>query len=165
MGIGGSVCTKGQPYRIAFEECIKQLAEFGKAESHVWHLFPIVSGRMADSFLRVIREQRLTHHCVIGVLTADVSSLRLFVRLKYLRKRHIRLVERPRMSFPEYRSAAGKFFERTGVCVDPNHTVYAVRVLDDLPAFVRPEDRIVFWITCPFIHESEFRNTCERAPI
>jgi hypothetical protein len=156
MGVGGSVSTKGQPYRKVFEECLRQLAELGKAETRVWHLFPVASGNMADFFLRAIREKTLTNHRVIGVLTGPVLLLRLFVRFKYLWERNIVLVRRPRLSWSEYEAAATRFFKRTGVWVDPNHMLYAASLLDDLPPFVRREDVVIFWVTCPFVQESDF---------
>jgi hypothetical protein len=165
MGIGGSVRTKGQPYRGAFKECLRQLAEFGRAGARVWHLFPVASGNMADSFLRTIRDEKLTDHRVIGVLTGPGLLSRLMVRLKYLLKQNIVLVRRPKLSWPEYLAVATRFFKRTGVWVDPSHCSYAASLLEDLPRFICGDDVIVFWITCPFIEDGPIHLTNAQFPM
>jgi hypothetical protein len=150
LGIGGAVSPRSQPYRVALDECVRQLGEHRRPDGRIWHMLPAGSGTMLAGLAQAIHEAGYRDHRLIGVLTGPPISRRM-LRWKYRGQRNVVLVLRQRMDWAEYLAAAMHFHERSGVWLDPTHTIYVAQTLAHLPAKVGPQDVVICWVTCPRI--------------
>lgn len=155
LGMGGSIRNADAAYAAAMEDCVKQLAEAGVDGKRVWHVFPIASGNMADSFLRTFRKANLNEHRIFGILTG-ARPARLWMKLKYRFEPRILIKKRRRVTWRRYERAARHCYQLTGIWLDPRHTVCAWRALTRMPAEITAEDVIVFWVTSPLLAAPDF---------
>lgn len=148
MGIGGAVTTHTLVYEPVLNELVRQLDAAGFAGRRVWHLLPIASGNTAEGLRRVWRERGWTNHRMLGVLTGPRFT-RWFVRRRFNRSDDVTLVSAPAVSYDDYVAEAETFLRRTGIRLDPVHTIHTARLLRNLPPCVTPDDVVVYWVTCP----------------
>ncbi len=144
VGVGGHVSLRPGVFGEVLSGCRQQLDEAGLNGPAV-HVFPIASGQMASGFLDRLHSTRSDDR--LAAVTTGPGISRLWLRLRHAFSRRMTL--HPARPFDDagYRALATRFHTRTGVWLDPRHTIQLAALLEDarLPAEATP----VLWITCP----------------
>jgi len=147
LGIGGHVEQEPNPHTEVFRACVEQLDADGY-RGEVLHVFPIASGQMADGFLRYLRAHPQRRHRLLGLVTAP-TLVRPWLWLKYWRRPEIELLPVRPVDYPAYLRNARDFHARSGVWLDPQHSIHLADFLHSTTETRAPT--IVLWVTCPLI--------------
>ena len=83
----------------------------------------------------------------MGVLTGHPLAR---VRLRLRRPRDVAYATAGRLSWDAYVARAAARHERTGIWLDPGHTIHAWEALTGLPGTLRALP-VMLWVTCPLV--------------
>ncbi|NNM66943.1 MAG: hypothetical protein HKM06_02900 [Spirochaetales bacterium] len=152
LGWGGQLSGAQESYDPLWAECRQQLGR--KADAPRWHLFPVASGNMVDAFLSFCDRTGWPHQKVWGLMTGPAVS-RTWLKWKYRNESRIRLTTTRPLPYTRYLAEAEVFLSKTGVTLDPLHSIYCALALRQKALPYEMEESlhggIVFWITCPLV--------------
>lgn len=142
LGIGGHIQDARNVYENQLIHCLNQLPR----EAEVYHVLPVSSGNLLDSFLYTEKHWKLKNQNFIGVTTGPPLSRRL-LKLKYRGRDNVTLKAPLKMSYNDFLIKAREFHLHSEIWLDPVHTIHLTEAVENLP----PKAHIVLWITTPEI--------------
>ncbi len=142
FGPGGHVKGYGHVYDNFWHKAEEHLQALGLPNAT--HLLAVASADTLESFLTYHQQAGNAPH-VAGVLTGH-PRLRGWLTRRFKAHRRVQLFLPRHLTWEEYQQAAHQFWQKSGVWLDPLHTIQLSELLPRLPPTT---SAAVLWVSCP----------------
>ncbi len=142
LGPGGYVKGYGQVYETFWHQAELHLKALGLNQAT--HLLAVASANTLDSLLTYYLNAG-TQPSVAGVLTGT-PHLRGWLRRRFKAVRSVQFFVPQQLTWDQYQQASQLFWKKSGVWLDPLHTIQLSELLPRLPPTT---SAAVLWVTCP----------------